>query len=124
MVQKKNKSGASKDKDSTDETPKAKLKAANALKVRHILCEKLSKANEAISKLEAGGKFDAIAREYSEDKARAGGDLGWKPRGSLNRTFEDAAYVLAPSTVDKPIYTNPPVKTSFGYHIIMVEARK
>ncbi|KAK9452650.1 hypothetical protein V1511DRAFT_507103 [Dipodascopsis uninucleata] len=101
-----------------------KLKPANALKVRHILCEKYSKATEAVEKLKQGAKFDAVAREYSEDKARSGGDLGWKPRGSLTRVFEDAAYALQPSTVDKPIYTFPPVKSSFGYHIIMVEARR
>ncbi|KAK9487037.1 hypothetical protein V1527DRAFT_405057 [Lipomyces starkeyi] len=112
--------GSSSKSSGGDDDAKSKLKPANAIKPRHVLCEKYSKAMEAIEKLQGGAKFDAIAREYSEDKARAGGDLGWKPRGSLTRVFEDAAYALPPSTVDKPIYTNPPVKSSFGYHIIMV----
>ncbi|KAK9262604.1 hypothetical protein V1519DRAFT_57375 [Lipomyces tetrasporus] len=119
----KSKSQSSNSKGSVGDD-KSKLKPAVAIKPRHILCEKYSKAMEAIDKLQGGAKFDAIAREYSEDKARAGGDLGWKPRGSLTRVFEDAAYALQPSTVDKPIYTIPPVKSSFGYHIIMVEARR
>ncbi|KAK9465255.1 peptidyl-prolyl cis-trans isomerase NIMA-interacting 4 [Lipomyces arxii] len=116
--------GKTKNSAKGTEDDKSKLKPASALKTRHILCEKYSKAMEALQKLQEGAKFDTIAREYSEDKARQGGDLGWKPRGSLTRVYEDAAYALQPSTVDKPIYTNPPIKSSFGYHIIMVEARR
>ena len=41
-------------------------------KVRHILCEKQSKALEAIEKLKAGQKFNEVAAAYSEDKAKAG----------------------------------------------------
>jgi hypothetical protein len=37
--------------------------------------------------------------------------------------FQDAAFALEPSTVDKPILS-PLVKTNFGYHIIMVEGRR
>jgi parvulin-like peptidyl-prolyl isomerase len=37
--------------------------------------------------------------------------------------FQDAAFALQPSTVDKPIVSSL-VKTGFGYHIIMVEGRK
>ena len=38
--------------------------------------------------------------------------------------FQEAAFALSPSTVDKPVYTDPPVKTNFGYHIIMIEGKK
>ena len=38
--------------------------------------------------------------------------------------FQDAAFALQASTVDKPNYTDPPVKTKFGYHIIMIEGKK
>ncbi|KRY39249.1 Peptidyl-prolyl cis-trans isomerase NIMA-interacting 4 [Trichinella spiralis] len=96
----------------------------NAIKVRHILCEKLSKANEAMEKLKAGEKFNIVASSYSEDKARQGGDLGWMVRGSMVGPFQDAAFGLPISTVDKPVFTDPPVKTKFGYHIIMVEGKK
>lgn len=93
-----------------------KLKPANSLNVRHILCEKHSKMETVLERLGNGEKFDAVARELSEDKARSGGSLGWKIRGSLLKAFEDAAYALPVSTVDKPVYTNPAVKTSEGYH--------
>lgn len=52
------------------------------------------------------------------------GDLGWKMRGSMVGPFQDAAFALSPSTCDKPNYTDPPVKTNFGYHIIMIEGKK
>lgn len=55
-----------------DAKDKSKLKAANSVNVRHILCEKHSKKEEALEKLRNGTKFDEVAREMSEDKARQG----------------------------------------------------
>lgn len=40
--------------------------------VRHILCEKQSKCLEALQKLKEGMKFNEVAAQYSEDKARSG----------------------------------------------------
>uniref|UniRef100_A0A3Q3WS98 Peptidyl-prolyl cis-trans isomerase n=1 Tax=Mola mola TaxID=94237 RepID=A0A3Q3WS98_MOLML len=92
--------------------------------VRHILCEKHGKCMEAMEKLKAGVRFSEVASQYSEDKARQGGDLGWMTRGSMVGPFQDAAFALQISSMDKPVYTDPPVKTKFGYHIIMVEGKK
>ncbi|XP_067904094.1 peptidyl-prolyl cis-trans isomerase NIMA-interacting 4 isoform X2 [Heterodontus francisci] len=47
-------------------------KGGNAVKVRHILCEKHSKIMEAMEKLKSGMKFNEVASQYSEDKARQG----------------------------------------------------
>ncbi|OAD61925.1 Peptidyl-prolyl cis-trans isomerase NIMA-interacting 4, partial [Eufriesea mexicana] len=93
-------------------------------KVRHILCEKQSKILEALAKLKVGGKFNEIAATYSEDKARSGGDLGWMTKGSMIGPFQEAAFALPISSITSPIYTDPPIKTKFGYHIIMVEDKK
>ena len=38
--------------------------------------------------------------------------------------FQEAAFNLPVSSLGNPTYTNPPVKTQFGYHIIMVEGKK
>ena len=65
------------------------MKGAQAINVRHILCEKHSKATEALEKInvgeiwvyqwprsyveismKSGEPFDKVAREYSEDKAK------------------------------------------------------
>ncbi|OJK02806.1 hypothetical protein ASPACDRAFT_40119 [Aspergillus aculeatus ATCC 16872] len=122
MGKNKGSGGDKKGKDSSSGGDKKGLKPATAINVRHILCEKHSKKEEALEKLRNGAKFDEVAREMSEDKARQGGSLGWKVRGSLNGDFEKAAYELEPSTTANPKYVE--VKTGFGYHIIMVEGRK
>uniref|UniRef100_H2Z3R5 Peptidyl-prolyl cis-trans isomerase n=1 Tax=Ciona savignyi TaxID=51511 RepID=H2Z3R5_CIOSA len=103
---------------------KKEPKGANSVKVRHILCEKHSKCMEALEKIKSGMKFNEVAQQYSEDKARAGGDLGWMTRGSMVGPFQDAAFALPVSSLASPNYTDPPVKTKFGYHIIMVEGKK
>lgn len=107
-----------------------------------LKCEKFSKKEEALAKLREGAKFDDVAREFSEDKARQGaynsrvfhhllvsnqqvypgGSLGWKTRGSLDPKFEAVAFALEASTTSNPKIGE--AKTEFGYHIIMVEGRK
>lgn len=89
------------------------------IKVRHILCEKMSKIQEAMAQLADGKSFADVARDFSEDKARNGGDLGWKQRGEMVGPFQEAAFNL-------PIggMTGEPIKTQFGYHIILVEDKK
>lgn len=73
---------------------------------------------EALAKLEEGTGFAEVAKTYSEDKARSGGDLGWQVRGSMVGEFQDVAF-------SAPIgkYTQP-FKTQFGYHILLVEDRQ
>ncbi|KAJ4490242.1 hypothetical protein J3R30DRAFT_3653623 [Lentinula aciculospora] len=134
MANKKSGNASSKKSDDTksktgnvrdDKSSKGKsgLKPATAINVRHILCEKHSKATEALQKIQEGQSFNKVAQEYSEDKAKAGGSLGWMVRGRMVGAFQDAAFALTPSTLDKPIIS-PLVKTNFGYHIIMVEGRR
>jgi len=115
--------GSTNTSEKSDNKGKGGLKPATAINVRHILCEKHSRASEALEKIQGGERFDKVAQEYSEDKAKAGGSLGWMTRGSMVGAFQDAAFTLTPSTVDKPILS-PLVKTNFGYHIIMVEGRR
>ena len=111
-------------KDAKDSKDSKTSSSGTSVKVRHILCEKQSKALEAIEKLKSGMKFNEVATTYSEDKARSGGDLGWMTRGSMVGPFQEAAFSLPTSSTDKPIYTDPPVKTKFGYHVIMIEGKK
>lgn len=79
---------------------KGGLKPATAVNVRHILCEKHSKAMEALSKLQVrstlelifsdalktcqeGQRFDKVAQEYSEDKAKG------ESRKQVNRRLNE-----------------------------------
>ncbi|KAH6687337.1 hypothetical protein F5X68DRAFT_231812 [Plectosphaerella plurivora] len=118
---KKGKGGGDDSKDSK-ESGATKVKGAQSINVRHILCEKHSKKEEALAKIRDGVKFDEVAREFSEDKARQGGSLGWKSRGSLDPKFEEIAFGLEASSTGSPSIGE--AKTGFGYHIIMVEGRK
>ena len=47
--------------------------------MRHILCEKHSKAMEALGQLRQGKRFSEVATQFSEDKARQG--VSWECGG-------------------------------------------
>lgn len=82
--------------------------------------EALKKANEVLAKLNNGEKFEDLAKEYSEDGSKEnGGDLGWFNKGDMVTEFEDAAIAL-----EKGKYTDKPVKTQYGYHIILKTDQK
>jgi len=90
---------------------------SNTGKVRasHILVEKQSQALDIMKKLEAGGDFKKLALQFSTCPSRKkGGDLGFFGRGQMVKEFEVATYALKVGEM-----TKAPVKTKFGYHIIM-----
>ena len=86
-------------------------------KVRHILVEKEDDAKLIIVNLKKGGKFDELAKQSKDPGSRdKGGDLGWSSTASYVKPFGDAVTGLA-----KGKYTEVPVKTDFGYHVILLE---
>lgn len=64
-------------------------------------------------------KFEKVAKEVSDDPGSAsqGGDLGYFTKEEMVPEFSKAAFAAKPSIV------NPPVKSAFGYHIILVKDR-
>ena len=88
-------------------------------KARHILVAKEAEAKVIIAKLKKNPRlFDSLARQYSKDPGsrNKGGDLGWfDPRGMVPE-FGAAVAKLA-----KGKFTLEPVKTQFGYHVILLE---
>lgn len=67
--------GGSKGKDSGSSDKKGgggAVKGAQSINVRHILCAKHGKKEDALKKLNEGVAFNKVAEEFSEDKARAG----------------------------------------------------
>lgn len=78
--------------------------------------EALQKAKDIIKKLKNGESFDDLAKEYSDDTSNKdkGGDLGYFNTGDMLEEFEKAAFALK-----KGKYTTSPVKTKYGYHIIL-----
>ena len=78
-------------------------------------------AKEVIAKLKKGEDFDELAKEYSDDSSnsKSGGKLADFNHGQMVEAFEDAAKELKVGS-----YTTTPVKTEFGYHIILKTAQK
>ena len=76
----------------------------------------LEKAKKVIKKLNDGEDFEKLAKKYSDDKATAskGGDLGSFSYDEMVEEFSKACVDLK---VDE--YTKEPVKTTYGYHIIL-----
>lgn len=83
--------------------------------------EALKKANEIISKLNNGEDFSELAKEHSDDESNKneGGKLNVFVHGDMVTEFEEAAKNLE---VGK--YTTEPVKTTYGYHIIIKDDQK
>jgi len=79
--------------------------------------EARSLADSLYQAIQAGADFQEVAREHSDDPGTAGdgGDLGWFRRGLMVREFEAVAFGLRPGDV------SPPVRTDFGWHIILTE---
>jgi peptidyl-prolyl cis-trans isomerase C len=104
----------------TVEYDKIKAQASgNQYKARHILVEKEDEAKEIIAKLKKDAKaFDALAKAKSKDPGSKdkGGDLGWFDPRSMVPEFGAAVAKL-----EKDKFTEEPIKTQFGYHVIMLE---
>ena len=98
-------------------------------KARHILIRTTAVVNDeaARKRLEAararivqgGESFEAVAKAVSEDaSAPQGGDLGWINPGETVPAFEQAMTKLGLGEISEP------VKSQFGWHIILVEERR
>lgn len=81
----------------------------------------LKEAKSIIEKLKNGEDFAKLAKKYSDDEGSKadGGELGYFTHGKMVAEFEEAAVALK---VGK--YTTEPVKSSFGYHIILKTNQK
>jgi peptidyl-prolyl cis-trans isomerase C len=87
-------------------------------KARHILVETEDQAKGLIGELKKGAKFDELASKNSKDtgSAQRGGDLDWNVPGTFDKQFSDAMVKL-----EKGKYSEAPVKTRFGFHIIQLD---
>lgn len=86
-------------------------------KVRHILVDKEDDAKDIITKLDKGEKFEDLAKASKDPGSREhGGELGWAAPSNYVKPFSDAMVKL-----EKGKYTTAPVKSNFGYHVILLE---
>lgn len=88
-------------------------------KARHILVEEQAEAEEIIAKLDKsdGKGFVDLAKKHSiGPTGEKGGDLDWFDARQMVKPFSDAVAKLAPGS-----YTEKPVQTQFGWHVILLE---
>lgn len=97
---------------------KSELDNKQEYHARHILVEKEAEAKDIIAQLKKGAKFDKLAAEKSKDTNNSGkgGDLGWNLPTNYVKPFADALLKLK-----KGQYTQTPVETQFGWHVVKLE---
>ena len=82
----------------------------------HILVKDEDEALEIIKKLKNKSEFSKLAKSYSIGPSKQnGGDLGWFRSGQMVKEFDEAILKLKKGAI-----TKLPVKTQFGYHIIIL----
>ena len=85
----------------------------------HILVETEEEAKAIIAQLSDGADFAALAKEKSTGPSGPnGGELGSFGRGQMVPAFETAAFSMAEGS-----YSETPVQTQFGWHVIKVSAK-
>jgi peptidyl-prolyl cis-trans isomerase C len=91
---------------------------ATEYKASHILVKDEAEAKKLIADLDKGAKFADLANKHSLDakESQNGGELGWFAAGQMVEPFSEAVAKL-----EKGKYSKEPVKTQFGYHIILRE---
>ncbi|MEB0141059.1 MULTISPECIES: peptidylprolyl isomerase [unclassified Undibacterium] len=83
----------------------------------HILVDKEEEAKAIISKLKTGAKFEELAKQSKDTgSASKGGDLDWASPATFVPPFSQAMVAL-----QKGQFTETPVKTEFGYHVIKLD---
>ncbi|MGH6938988.1 peptidylprolyl isomerase [Hypericibacter sp.] len=87
---------------------------------RHILLKTKEEAVAVIAELDKGANFAELAKTKSTDPAASnGGDLGYFLPEEMVKPFADAALAL-----EKGKYTETPVQTEFGWHVIFLEDKR
>lgn len=89
-------------------------------KASHILVKTEDEAKSVIAELKKGANFAELAKKRSTDpSASNGGDLGWFSAATTVKSFADAVAAMKVGT-----YSEEPVQTQFGWHVILLEDRK
>ncbi len=86
-------------------------------KARHILVDAEEEAQAIIAELQQGADFQELAQTRSTGPSGpSGGDLGWFSTDTMVAPFSDAVRIMEVGT-----FSEVPVATRFGWHVILLE---
>ncbi len=96
---------------------RVKNMASTEYRVRHIQVDTEDAAKALIAKLQAGSRFEDLAKESNDTGSKDnGGDIGWvSPKG-----VPEAIGTALPK-IEKGKFSAVPVKSNFGFHVLKVE---
>lgn len=86
-------------------------------KARHILVDTEEEAKAIIAKLKKGARFEELAKQSKDPSSqKRGGELDWANKATFVPSFTEALVALK-----KGKFTETPVKSDYGYHIIRLD---
>ena len=92
------------------------FKTTKEFNASHILVKEEQQALDILKKLENKAKFSELAKTLSiGPSGKNGGKLGWFTSGQMVEEFEKAVFSLQKGEI-----TKKPVKTKFGFHIVLL----
>ena len=84
-----------------------------------IVARTPDEAKSVLDQLRAGASFDKLARQVSTSPdGRNGGDLGWFPKGTMPKVFDDTCFSLGTGKISGV------VASPYGYHVFKLLGRR
>ena len=100
------------------ETELKNFRPVEEVRAKHILVRTEQEAKDILIRLRAGGSFAMAANKFSLDQSTPDGDLGYFTEDMMIPEFSRAVFALQKGQISEP------VKTPFGWHIILLEDRR
>ena len=103
------------------EDNKAEFTSGESVNASHILVDTEDEAKKIHEEITSGKiSFEDAARAYSKCPSKdAGGNLGSFERGQMVSEFDSAVFAMSVGEL-----TKEPVKTQFGYHLILLNSKE
>ena len=101
------------------DTHRSQFEEPEAVHCLQIVVRTPEEAKSVLDQLRAGASFDKLARQVSTSPdGRNGGDVGWFPKGTMPKVFDDSCFALGTGKISGV------VASPYGYHVFKVLGRR
>jgi peptidyl-prolyl cis-trans isomerase C len=101
------------------DTHRAQFEEPEAVHCLQIVVRTPDEAKSVLDQLRAGASFDKLARQISTSPdGRNGGDVGWFPKGTMPKVFDDSCFSLGTGKISGV------VASPYGYHVFKLLGRR